>query len=289
MSTEYCNLCTHVIAPSESVAVLLHERGITTPISSIPTGVDVAFYGSGNRGRFRHHVGIDDNAVVIGHVGRLAPEKNLDYLAGAVGRFLAEHPAAVFLVVGAGNAGESMQRIVREYADEKQLVMAGSQTGQDLADAYAAMDLFVFSSQSETQGMVLAEAMAAGVPAVALDAPGAREIVNDRNGRLLQRDASEQEFANAIQETVESAERVGVCGRGARDTAREFSLEKCAGRMLDLYQTLVRDYARGPATDSGPWDRLLGRLEIEWNLLVEKTTALAAAARETEVTQSRLQ
>jgi cell division protein FtsL len=137
--------------------------------------------------------------------------------------------------------------------------------------------------------MVLAEAMAAGVPAVALDAPGAREIVNDRNGRLLQRDASEQEFANAIQETVESAERVGVCGRGARDTAREFSLEKCAGRMLDLYQTLVRDYARGPATDSGPWDRLLGRLEIEWNLLVEKTTALAAAARETEVTQSRLQ
>ena len=110
MSTEYCNLCTHVVAPSESVAVLLRERGVTTPITSIPTGIDMELYGSGNGSRFRHRFGIDPNATVIGHVGRLAAEKNLDYLATAVGRFLADHPTAVFLVVGSGDAAESMQR-----------------------------------------------------------------------------------------------------------------------------------------------------------------------------------
>ena len=110
---------------------------------------------------------------MVGHVGRLAAEKNLDYLASAVGQFLAR--ASERRVPGrrlAAMLRESMQRNLAECAEPQQVVMAGCQTGQDLADAYAAMDVFVFSSQSETQGMVLAEAMAAGVPAVALDAPG---------------------------------------------------------------------------------------------------------------------
>jgi glycosyltransferase involved in cell wall biosynthesis len=289
MSTEYCNLCTHVIAPSESVAVLLRERGVTTPITSIPSGVDVSFYAGGNGARFRHNFGIHDHVTVIGHVGRLAAEKNLDYLANAVGYYLANHPQAVFLIVGAGDAGESMQRILQSHTAKQRVFMPGPQTGQDLADAYAAMNLFVFSSRSETQGMVLAEAMAAGVPAVALDAPGAREIVNVRNGRLLPSNASERDFAAAMDEVANDSDRLRRLSKAAQETAREFSLEKCADRALDLYHRLVIAYQRGPATDPGPWDRMLGRLEIEWNLLVEKTAALAAAARETELTQTRLE
>jgi glycosyltransferase involved in cell wall biosynthesis len=286
---EYCNLCTHVIAPSESVAQLLRQRGIATPVTSIPTGIDLGLFGSGSGERFRHRHDIDQNATVIGHVGRLAAEKNLDYLATAVGRYLADHPNAVFLVVGSGDAGESMQRILQNYADSQQVVMAGSQVGQDLADAYAAMDLFVFSSQSETQGMVLAEAMAAAVPAVALDAPGAREIVNDRNGRLLPGDASDREFASVIAELVGDRDRRRELGTAARNAATAFGLKNCADRVLDLYERLVREYRRGPTADPGPWDRLRGRLEIEWNLLVEKTAALAAAARETDAAKAKLQ
>jgi glycosyltransferase involved in cell wall biosynthesis len=288
MSTDYCNLCTHVIAPSESVAVLLRQRGITTPITSIPTGISMELFGSGNGGRFRNRFGIDQNATVIGHVGRLAAEKNLDFLATAVARFLADHPQAVFLVVGSGDASEAMKRTLHECAGAPQIVMAGSHVGQDLADAYAAMDLFVFSSQSETQGMVLAEAMAAGVPAVALDAPGAREIVNERNGRLLPGDTPAVEFAHVIAELTADRNRLSELRTAARKSAGEFSLEKCADRMLKLYDRLVRESGRSPDADSGPWDRLLGRLEIEWNLLVEKTAALAAAARETEATKRQL-
>ena len=286
MSTEYCNLCTHVIAPSESVAAVLRERGVITPITSIPSGVDPDFYSQGDGERFRRRFEIRDEATVIGHVGRLAPEKNLDYLAEAVGRFLHDHPQAVFLVVGSGEASESMQRILRDYADTSQVVFADKQTGQDLADAYAAMDVFVFSSQSETQGMVLAEAMAAGVPAVALDAPGAREIVNERNGILLPAGASTQEFAEAIAAVADDRARREEMSESAKQTASEFSLQKCADRMLALYERLAPDHSRKTDWDVDPWDRLLGRLEIEWSLLVEKTTALAAAAAvETDLTK----
>jgi glycosyltransferase involved in cell wall biosynthesis len=287
MSTEYCNLCTHVVAPSESVAAVLRERGVITPITSIPSGVDPNFYGRGDGIRFRRRFKIPYNATVIGHVGRLAPEKNLDYLAEATGRYLQDRRQAVFLVVGSGEASESMQRILNEYADSSQLVFADKQTGQDLADAYAAMDVFVFSSQSETQGMVLAEAMSAGVPAVALDAPGAREIVNDRNGILLDAAASTQKFAETIGTVADDRARRKQMSERAKQTANEFSLQKCADQMLGLYERLIVDRSRGSVWDVDPWDRLLGRLEIEWNLLVEKTTALAAAAAiETDATKT---
>jgi glycosyltransferase involved in cell wall biosynthesis len=289
MSTDYCNLCTHVIAPSESVARLLRERGVSRPVSAIPTGIDVELFASGDSGRCRSRFEIPRQAIVVGHVGRLAPEKNLEFLARAVERFLNDRPDAIFLVVGAGDASEKMQQIIAETARADQLVMSGSLTGQDLADAYAAMDVFAFSSQSETQGMVLAEAMAAGVPAVALDAPGAREIVNESNGRLLANDASEEEFAAAIEVVLSDREIFDQLRQGARKTARDFTRERSANRLLELYGALAHGSQQQSEADPAPWDRLRGRLEIEWNLLVEKSNALAALARETDATKSQLQ
>jgi len=289
MTTEYCNLCTHVIAPSESVANIIRERGVVTPVSAIPTGIDLSLFRVADGHAFRQRLGIDQNASVIGHVGRLAPEKNLSYLADAAGRYLAENPNAVFLVVGTGDARDTIDRIVHSHARPNQLRMVGKQVGRDLVDAYAAMDLFVFASTSETQGMVLAEAMAAGVPAIALDAPGAREIVNDKNGRLLKGNVPVAEFAATIAEIVHNKDRLWQLGEGARRTAIGIGLEKCADRILDLYDSLIRNISRGEEADPGPWDRLLGRLEIEWNLLVEKTSALAAAASESESPSGRLE
>jgi len=289
MTRDYCNLCTQVIAPSESVAKLLRERGVVTPITSIPTGIDAEFFASANGGRCRRRFGIEDGSTVVGHVGRLAAEKNLIYLARAVGEYLRKRSDSVFLVVGSGDARDEIERMLLEVVSPRQFVLAGCLTGQELADAYRAMDVFAFSSQSETQGMVLAEAMAAGVPAVALDAPGAREIVTAENGRLLAADATEQEFAAALAEVVGDRERRERLQMGARKSAEEFSLKRCADRVLELYEGLARHFSRQIAADPAPWERLRGRLEIEWNLLVEKTAALAAVARPTEATKSQLQ
>lgn len=288
MATEYCNLCTHVIAPSESIAELLVQRQVTQPISAIPTGIDLDRFGDGDGRRFRERYNIPADALVIGHVGRLAGEKNLAYLARAVGYFLAKHPDAYWLVVGSGESAAEIEQTVGELADAKQLVMAGPHTGQDLVDAYTAMDLFAFSSQSETQGMVLAEAMAARTPVVALDGPGVRDVLNDVTGRMLPANAAEETFADALREI--SHDRAALARRGdiARQSIRSFGLDVCADRILELYESLVAEHSQRPDADPGPWDRLLGRLEIEWNLFLEKTSALAAAVVETEATRSHL-
>jgi 1,2-diacylglycerol 3-alpha-glucosyltransferase len=288
MATEYCNLCTHVIAPSESIAELLVQRQVTRPISAIPTGIDLEKFGNGDGRRCREKYNIPADALVIGHVGRLAGEKNLPYLARAVGEFLAKHQDAYWLVVGTGESAEAVQGTIAEMANPQQLIMAGCQTGQELVDHYTAMDLFVFSSQSETQGMVLAEAMAARTPVVALDGPGVRDVLNDVSGRLLPGNAGESTFADAIRDFTRDRGALTHRGELARQSVRTYGLDVCADRILELYEQLIEEHSHREDADPGPWDRLLGRLEIEWNLLIEKTSALAAAVIDTEATRSHL-
>jgi glycosyltransferase involved in cell wall biosynthesis len=288
MATEYCNLCTHVIAPSQSVAELLGQRQVTTPITVIPTGIDLVEFGSGDGDAIRRRLNIPDDALLVGHVGRLAAEKNLDYLARALGIFLAEHPEAYLLVVGSGDYEDAVVEIVCDRAHVERIVMAGSQTGQDLVDAYAAMDVFAFSSQSETQGMVLTEAMAAGTPVIALDGPGVRDVLNDSNGILLPGDVADSEFAAALANLVSDRALLRRLGESAQQSVKDYGLQTCADQLLDLYAQLAAEYAKREDADPGPWDRLRARVEIEWNLFVEKTSALTAAVVETEATRSHL-
>jgi glycosyltransferase involved in cell wall biosynthesis len=246
-------------------------------------------FGAGDGAAFRREFHIPGDALLVGHVGRLAGEKNLDYLARAVGRFLADHPEAFLAVVGSGEHEEAFRKTVSELAGGgDRIVMPGQRTGRHLVNAYAAMDLFAFSSLSETQGMVLAEAMAARTAVAALDAPGARDVVNPSNGRLLPADASEEAFAAALTELARDRAALKRLGESARRSVREYGLDVCADRILDLYERLVAENGHGGDADPGPWDRLLARLEIEWNLLVEKTSALTAAVVATEATRSQL-
>ncbi|MFO8007411.1 MAG: glycosyltransferase [Candidatus Brocadiia bacterium] len=177
LGTGYCELADQVIAPSESIRELLKDRGVQTPIEAIPTGVDLEEYADGDGRAARDKLGIPREAFLCGTVSRLAPEKNVGFLCAAVARFLERNQEAHFLVVGYGPSERDMQDTVAQKGVGERCHFAGKTTGQELVDAYHAMDAFTFASQTETQGMVLVEALAAGCPLVALDAPGAREVV----------------------------------------------------------------------------------------------------------------
>ena len=290
LATEYCNLCDQVIAPSESIARLLQGRGVRAPIVAIPTGIDTAFFAAGNGTRFRDQAGIPRGAKVIGHTGRLAREKNLRFLADAVAPCLAADPGTVLLVVGDGDARAEMHDRLLLHAAPGQLHFAGNQSGPALADAYAAMDCFVFASQTETQGLVLAEAMAAGKPVVALDGPGVREIVRDgENGLLLGAGASARDFALALARLLRDPALFATCAAGAPVSAAAFATDRCIDRVLDCYAALIDRHPRGsPGADPGAWDRLLAGIDVEWSLLVEKMSAAAAAVSETPATEAVL-
>lgn len=285
MATEYCNLCHHVIAPSESIEKLLRRRGVKVPITTIPTGIDLEFFASGNAERLREQFQIPPEARVIGHVGRLAAEKNLDYLANAVGNYLADHADSVFLAVGDGKHRSEMERILGSRVSPQRFVFTGPLVERDLADAYAAMDLFVFSSQSETQGMVIAEAMAAGKPVVALDGPGVREVVKEGNGILLAGDATEAEFEQALARLLTDSERLAQFSEEARRSVKCYGHQACTNRLAELYEGLIAEFERKHDHDLTSWEMLQGRLEAEWNLIVEKASAIAATFSETEATK----
>lgn len=265
--TGYANLATQVIVPSESVRALLLERGVKTPMDVAPTGVDLKKFSKGDGNVIRKRLGIPLNAVVIGHIGRLALEKNLEFLSRSVAAYLKKETKVHFLVGGEGPLTDLVKKIFDEQGAGKRLHLAGVLKGQDLVDCYHAMDIFVFSSLSETQGLVLIEAMAAGVPVVAVDAPGVREVVKDGyNGRLIFGE-SQKNFSEALlwclKQPLAEFEKMK---KNALATTKEFALDLCANRMLKVYQDVkIKEYI-SPDRKNSAWDSLAGRLKNEWDM-----------------------
>ena len=274
LATRYANLADRVIAPSESIRDLLVARGVTAPVQVIPTGVYVQQFAGGDRAGARRRWGLPADAFVVGHMGRLAEEKNIGFLAAAVAGFLARGENRYFLVVGSGDAAEALCTRFREAGLEDRLVRCGVLEGQALADAMNAMDVFAFASRSETQGMVLTEAMAAGLPVVALDAPGAREVVRDgENGRLLA-DAEQDAFADALQWVqARVAGDDGVLVSGARATAEAFSMARSAEQAISCYRELQRRSGADRAKQDDLWDQVRKRIRAELEILGSLTAA----------------
>lgn len=267
-ATRYANLSDQVFAPSESIMNLLRERGVATPITVIPTGVQLEHFAQGNGRRFRTTMGIPENAFVMGHLGRLAPEKNLKFMAEAVAAFMKTTNHAHFLLIGSGPSLQTIREVFTREGLNARLHIVGILVHEPLADALKAMNLFVFASKSETQGMVLTEAMAAGLPIVALDANGVREVVKDyKNGRLLHEE-SIRSFATAIKWVAElTAQQSQQLKRAALDTAEAFSMSHSADKALACYTSLRDRILSSSSEQEKHWHHLLDLIKVECEIL----------------------
>jgi glycosyltransferase involved in cell wall biosynthesis len=211
---------------------------------------------------------------VGGIISRIAPEKNIAFLCEAVSRFLEEEDKAYFV---AGGGGPSLDDIAAEFQRkglQDRLVLSGALEGADLVNAYHAMDVFAFASQTETQGIVLTEAMASGAPVVAVDAPGVREVVDNGENGILLASENENDFVDALKRIfyLPKHERQKMQDK-ARQTARKFSLDSCAERALTLYDKVIRKGKAQKDNNEGFMEDLLRRIKVELDLLASKTRA----------------
>jgi glycosyltransferase involved in cell wall biosynthesis len=278
IALQYCDLCDAIIAPSESLAEILELHNITAPISVIPTGVRLEQFASGDRNNARVQLKIPADAFVLGHVGRLATEKNLAFLAEAMSQYLRHNDCAHCLIAGEGSMKEHIQNVFEKHGLGKRLHLVGVIDREALADVYSAMDVFAFSSYSETQGLVLAEAMASGIPVVALDAPGVREIVRDGvNGRLLAaQDTDKFVEALAWSADLDTQARADV-QQAARETADQYSLTRTVGRAAELYRSVIAAQPSIKNIDESEWDATRRVLKEDWKILGSIAQALNTA------------
>ena len=286
LTTGYANLCDIVISPSEAVEHILRERGMATRMKVIPTGVDIMKFSHGDGTAFRQRYQIPPNGFVAGSVGRLASEKNLLFLTDAVGQFLKMHKKARFLVVGDGPQREELEHFVSENNLKRQVIFTGMLNGQSLIDAYHAMDVFVFSSKSETQGMVLAEAMAAGLPVIALKASGVTDILQDgKNGYMLESEDIDL-FSQKIQACFKcSKKRWQSMKQEAVETANHFSIDACAGRVLNLYEQLTKNKSHLRQKDETVWQTAMDLIKAEWDIFCNYINAAGSMIYSTEPDQ----
>ncbi len=281
LAAGYANLMDQLIVPSESVRDILLKRGVKTPMEVVPTGIDPKHFSKGDGKAFRERNQIPPDALVVGHAGRLASEKNLEFLTDCLVELLKKEPKAHALIVGLGPSEKMIKDTFAQAGLGKRLHLTGALHYQHLVDAYFAMDVFAFASLSETQGIVLIEAMAAGVPVVALDAPGAREVVEDRrNGRLL-KEMDQQSFIDAMLWVLSrSAQELQTIKQSARMTARQFSIDSSSKRMLEIYEKIrERRFVPLDKKNSSQY-LLLWRMKAEWDIYSNYIKSAAASVFE---------
>lgn len=240
MLRRFYRRCDALVAPSESMAQVLRDQRMNYDVSIWSRGVDREIFHSGRRDlEWRRSLGIGDNDVAVGFLGRLVMEKGLDVFSDTLDELRRKGVAHKVLVIGEGPAREWFEARLPGAS------FVGFQQGADLGRAVASMDVLFNPSVTETFGNVTLEVMACGLPVVAAAATGSQSLVDDRaSGRLIPPGAIHQ-FAEALRAYIEDPALRAAHGSAGEARASEFSWDKINQAVADTYIRLIRQRTRG--------------------------------------------
>jgi 1,2-diacylglycerol 3-alpha-glucosyltransferase len=246
-----CRMLDAMVVPSSAMERALHDYGVECPMHIIPTGMEMERFAGGDGSRFRERLDIRPEQPTLVHVGRVAHEKNIEFLFRMFALVLKDKPDAILIVAGEGPALPHLKSYAQSLGLAKSMRFVGYlQRDTELLDCYRSGDLFVFSSKTETQGLVLLEAMALGVPVVSLAYMGTADIVNSERGARVAPE-NEAGFARIVLELLGDPARRTELSAEARVYAATWSSEAMVTRLLTLYRSIV---AAGPVSKN-PADR----------------------------------
>jgi len=237
-SRSQCNALNAVIVPSQAIHQRLTDYGVKTPLHILPTGIPVGRFSGAGRDAFRARHGIAPTRPVALYVGRVAHEKNIEFLLDVVALARESVPELLLVIAGEGPALAGLRESVSNRGLTANVQFLGYlDRKSELPDCYAAADVFTFASRTETQGLVLLEAMAAGLPVVALAAMGTIDILGARRGARVPDDDPGSFAAELVEVLRNEALRSALADEG-RAYANDWSDETLAGRLADLYREI---------------------------------------------------
>ena len=232
LTRTYANAADLVVVPTAAMESRLRALGVAARIAVVPTGIDVDQFALGRRDdALRARLGVPAGGTMLLSVGRLGREKNVELTLDAFARL--DAAGARLVLVGDGLHREALERRAERLGIAARTTFAGEFPRESLPAVYRSADVFVSTSTSETQGLVLVEALAAGLPVVAVDTPQTRDVLGNA-ARIVRPDAVE--FAAGLRAVLDGARPEAVA---AERVARRFERHLLGEHVIDLYRSLL--------------------------------------------------
>jgi len=255
----FCEAVDMVISPSEGMAGVLRKLGVTTPIEIVPNGVDIKIFQAAD-GNCRAEFGFGREDVLLVYAGRLAPEKNLEFLLQAFNGVVETVPQAHLLFIGGGPLEESLRAQAKQSTAPHHIHFTGMQPHEAVAPCLAMSDLFVTASITEVHPLSVIEAMAAGLPVLGIHSVGVGDIVEDGYTGLLSSHDLAAFTAHMTRLCIDKDLRLKL-SNAARQAAQKYAIEHTTRLMLERYQKLIEE--------ASPRQQQLGvRLRTTWERFI---------------------
>lgn len=234
----FANQCSQLIAPTEKIKNELLSFGVTKPITIIPNGVNIKLFAKTKKGFLREKLSLPKDATILLSVGRFGKEKSLDFLIHAAKFVIDAKPHVYLVLVGDGPERTKLTKLAQKLGIAANVLFTGFIEPHEMPNIYADATLFVFASQTETQGMVVFESLAAGVPVIAVeDSVFEGVVVNGKNGFLLPKDS--EIFAKKIIGLLKDKQSIKTLSKIAKERIQDFSSEVCAAKFTAFYTAIL--------------------------------------------------
>ncbi|HTH95031.1 MAG TPA: glycosyltransferase [Rhodocyclaceae bacterium] len=238
-----CNTLDALIVPSSAMHTALRDYGVTKPLHILPTGIPLAQFGASNdanaRTDFRRKHGLPVDRPLALFVGRVAHEKNLRFLLDAMRHALSRNPDIALVIAGEGPALNSLKKATTQLGIDQDVFFLGYMDRKtELPACYAAADLFAFPSVTETQGLVLLEAMAAGLPVLGIPAMGAADILAPQRGAVCA-PHDVQDFGTLMAKLLTDPAQLATLSADGREFAHSWGAPERARQLAELYRQLA--------------------------------------------------
>lgn len=239
LSRAQCNDVGAVVVPSTAMRDVLLRYGIRTRMDIIPTGMELDRFRGGDGARFRQKHAISSDRPVMLHVGRVAFEKNIEFLLAVLERVRRRIPNVLFIIAGEGPARRSLELKVQHLGLRNNTRFIGYLDREHgLLDCYRAANCKVFASRTETQGLVLLEAMALGVPVVSTAIMGTIDVLQSGSGAIVVYEDAD-DFSDAVIRVLTDPSEHSSLSKAGQDYVRAWSSDELAVRLVDMYGDLL--------------------------------------------------
>lgn len=244
MSKRFCDSCDQIITPSNSMKKVLQSYRINAPIEVIMTGIEPNNYertGEEEDREIRRKYKIHAKAKICLYISRIAKEKNLDLLFKSFKRIIKILPDCHLLMVGGGPEEEWAKTRIKYYKIQDNTTMTGMLPKEEANKLFGFGDVFTFPSYTETQGIVVAEAMAAGTPPVAVNKMGPTDLIkNGRDGYLTKLEVAD--FTEKVLKLLLDEKLHDKMAKAGRERVEEFSNQNSVTKLVSLYEKVLNRF-----------------------------------------------